>query len=67
MRPVGLALGPGGRSGVTAPRRVYEAIAPQACAACRRPIAVGDRFTRHKRADGGVASVCRTCAPFDEA
>jgi hypothetical protein len=66
MRRVGMVTEPLGWLGLTAPRAVYEALAPLACAACGRTIAVGDRFTRRRQATGGVSPACRACAPFAE-
>jgi hypothetical protein len=68
MRRVGWANEPSRALGIVAPRGVYEALAPLACAACGRPIAVGDRFTRRRlHAGGASAPVCRACAPFEDA
>jgi hypothetical protein len=65
MRRVGLALGSGGRLGVTTARRVYEALAPLRCARCRRVIATGDLFTRRRVSETvGAMPTCRACAPF---
>ena len=65
MRRVGMVNEPSAALGITTPRGLYEALAPLACATCRRAIAVGDRFTRRKVGDGGPRPVCRACAPFD--
>ena len=68
MRRVGWANEPSRALGIVAPRGIYEALAPLACASCHRAIAVGDHFTRRKMfAEGGPAPVCRACAPFAEA
>jgi hypothetical protein len=66
MRRVGWACerADGARSAM--PRGVYEALAPLTCARCRRRIAVDARFTRRRLPRGGIANVCRACAPFDE-
>jgi hypothetical protein len=68
MRRAGVITEPAGPWGLTTPRGVYEALAPLRCASCRRVVAVGDRFTRRRgTAAGGQVSVCRACAPFEEA
>jgi hypothetical protein len=67
MRAVGWADGPPGRRGGRSLNRVYEARLALPCAACRRIIAVGERFTRRKLAAGRAVNVCRACAPFAEA
>ena len=68
MRRVGWANEPSRALGIVAPRGIYEALAPLACAACGRPLAPGDRFTRRRPHPGdAVAPVCRACAPFAEA
>jgi hypothetical protein len=65
MRRIGWLIELSTARGVTAPRAVYEALAPLTCARCLGPIAVGERFTRRRSsAAGGPTPVCRACAPF---
>jgi hypothetical protein len=65
MRRVGWAYGPREGVRIGATRGVYEALDRLSCAACRRAIAPGDRFTR-RRGEAVVSPVCRACAPFDD-
>ena len=69
MRSMRLGFGTAYDNGEPRPVRVYQAHAPQPCAACGREMASGELFTRRVVAGSPDRQRshphCRTCAPFD--